>query len=497
MSHSMDTRGKGKGEPDLASKEAEIQILDQKMRDKEARLRSQERQLQQQLTDFEAARKKLEGERDDLNARHNELTERERELKAWSDRSELIEIQPAFPPQHNEHYTYPAQTGACTTTQYSDPGSRISLPKVTFREATESVPNFDGYNIPLQQFTRACRRARELVPPAAEKDLTRFLINKLRNRAYYAVEDEPCDTVTQLVDLLTGAFGSPKTIDQYRGELSMIYMKQNEHIIDYISRVKDLRTSIMDADRRTRGHLDPRFVTEIDALTARSFCDNLPLEYRLQLKPEAYHSYTEAFAAAKIIAKRQELDRQRYDPRNRENRDHGRDHYRINPIGNPVAHSTPRRYDQPPHPRDNPPRFGSLNHNPPRFDPPHRYSTTRPDAHPRAFFPQSSGPRVNYPPRENIDRPHGFYNHPTNPPERRGNPNNSPSNNKVCRYCKNPGHEIEECRKRQYNNARKNDSGNPNGTPGPSSAARADNARNTRPVNPINAETANEAASQP
>lgn len=479
MSHPMDTRGKGKGESDLAAKEAEIQILDQKMRDKEARLRSQERQLQQQLADFELARKKLDNEREDLNARHNEITEKERELKAWSDRSELAEIQHTFPLQPNEQYTYTTHVPA----QCNDQGNRISLPKVTFREATESVPSFDGYNIPLQQFTRACRRARELVPPAAEKDLTRFLINKLRNRAYYAVEDEPCDTVTQLIDLLTGAFGSPKTIDQYRGELSMIYMKQHEHIIDYISRVKDLRTSIMDAERRARGHLDPRFVAEIDGLTARSFCDNLPLEFRLQLKPEAYHSYTEAFATAKIIAKRQELDRQRYEPRNRENRD--RDYYRVNPIGNPVAHSTPRRFDQPMYRRDNTPRF----------NPPRGYPAAQPSAYPRESLPPPNRPRVDYWPRENTNRPPNNYNRSTNPPERRDSANHSAGSSKFCRYCKTPGHELDECRKRQYNNSRKNESGNSNGPPGPPSAARADKARNTRPVNPIEAERANEAAS--
>lgn len=88
----------------------------------------------------------------------------------------------------------------------------ISLnPKVSFREATESVPSFDGYNVPLAQFVRACRRAREIVPFSCERNLTKLIINKLRGRAYYAVEDEPCESITQLIDLLNGAFGSPKT----------------------------------------------------------------------------------------------------------------------------------------------------------------------------------------------------------------------------------------------------------------------------------------------
>lgn len=128
-------------------------------------------------------------------------------------------------------------------------------PKVSFRDATDSVLPFDRYNVPLSQFTRACRRAREVIPPSSERNLTKLLINKLRGRAYYAVEDEPCNTVTELIDLLTGAFGFLKTLDQYRGELSTIYMGATEHVIDYISRVKDLRTNILDMERRDKKRL--------------------------------------------------------------------------------------------------------------------------------------------------------------------------------------------------------------------------------------------------
>jgi len=49
-------------------------------------------------------------------------------------------------------------------------------PKVSFRDATETVPSFDGYNISLSQFIRACRRAKEIVPPSSERNLTKLLV---------------------------------------------------------------------------------------------------------------------------------------------------------------------------------------------------------------------------------------------------------------------------------------------------------------------------------
>jgi len=54
--------------------------------------------------------------------------------------------------------------------------------------------------------------------------------------------------VTRLIDLLTEVVGTHKTLNQYKGELSVIYMKTKQHILDYIIRVKDLRSAILDTE---------------------------------------------------------------------------------------------------------------------------------------------------------------------------------------------------------------------------------------------------------
>lgn len=299
-------------------------------------------------------------------------------------------------------------------------------PRITFREVTESIPTFDGYNISLMQFARACKRAKEIIPPSSEYDLTRVLINKLRGRAYYAVEDEPCTSITQLLDLLYGAFGASRTIDQYRGELSACYLKTGEHMLDYVSRIKELRTLILDAERREHGRIDPLTTSDVDELTARSFCDGLPLQYRLQMRPEHYAHPFEAFSTAKTLAKREELDRQRYSrapPAPRPNpppRNH--DYQQVNTR----YRSPPRRYE-----RDNPP--------------------LRAITDGQRGFPPPRDPR-----NSNLHRP---------PPAR------SATNNVWCRYCKTPGHEIHECRKRAYNNGNgnnNNDNARQGNYPGPS-----------------------------
>jgi len=471
----MSTRSKSGAESVGSAKEAELQLIEQKVREKEARLLEQELQLRRQCEELEHARKRIESERHELNAREDELAVREREIsKKWSEPSEVIEVNmPPPDPSHGMSYMYSVSAPA----NRGDPRDTMQpVSKVSFREATEIIPHFDGYNVPLLQFTRACRRAREIVPPYSERTLTKLVMAKLRGRAYYAVEDEPCDSITQLIDLLTKTFGPRKTIDQYRGELSNEYLKPHEHIVDYISRVKDLRTSILDTERRTKGRLDPRFVSEIDALTAKSFCAGLPLEYRQQLKPETRQDYAEAFAFAKDFARELETDRQRFDPRARENRNS--EYYRSDRIGSPLAQSTPRRPD-----------YRSRQNNP-------RSNYARDDREPRLNAYRYETQRRPDPPRENFASRTNNRENRVNTDEPQRNPGNNNNNNKFCRYCKNPGHELDECRKRQYNNARRNESGNANSPSGSSGTARTDEQRRTRPVNPINTEEADKAESQ-
>lgn len=375
-----------------------------------ANLTQRETQFKEEVAAFNRMREEAERDREE-----NKKTEYNLEagLNALRDdvRRELGNLRIDAVASRNYEHAQPPRVES----QGHDPSSRLYEPtetprgameniKVSFREATESIPSFDGYNIPLAQFARACRRAKDIVSPHAEYHLTKLVINRLRGRAYYAVEDEPCDTITQLLDLLNGAFGSPKTIDQYRGELSACYLKTGEHMLDYVSRIKDLRTAILDAERRDKGILNSAEVDDIDRLTARSFCDGLPLQYRLQMQQEHYSRPFEAFSVAKILAKREELDRQRN------------------------AGSAPSRSNLPPRA----PEYGRQAE---RYrPPPQRYDRGAPP--PRAI---PDGTRVS--PLRETTAPARY-----SPPTTR-----NAGNNLWCRYCKIPGHEIQECRKRAYN----------------------------------------------
>ncbi|KYN22064.1 hypothetical protein ALC57_05540 [Trachymyrmex cornetzi] len=451
----MDTRAK-KG---AKLSEDELETLRQALAKQEERLRNQGATLDRERLEIEKEREK---ERTRLQTEHTMRTEQFtansdlllsfkdeilRELNNLHRDVDKIKYQdPLFMPTDGQRQ-FEQHSQIFHHGDNSTESSRS--PKISFREATESVPYFDGNNMPVSQFVRACGCAREIVPLSSERNLTQLLKNKLGGHAYCAVEDEPCETITQLIDLLNGAFGAAKTIDQYRGELSTIYIKRDEHMLDYIGRVKDLRFAILDAERHSRGILTPQVTAEINGLTARSFCDGLPLQYRLQMSPECHTSPHEAFATAKALAKREELDKQRYAPKSRPENLQGQT--AVNPIRSPLAHSTPRRNDTHPERRS-------------------EWSRGTRDLPPSRVGNEGNS---NYQ-RENrsFDR-----NAPTN-----YYPNDRPS--KWCRYCKNAGHEIEQCRKREYNNSRANQ-GNARSPSGTTDEPRAGRTQENRPVRAI------------
>jgi len=140
-------------------------------------------------------------------------------------------------------------------------------PKAYLRETLELVPKNDGHNIPVWQFARACKRAKESISLIDEAAFVKMLRNKFINHAYLAVEDEVHSIVEKFLDTLKRVFEPGRSANYYRGQLSIIFKKPNEHILDYIGKIKDLRTAIIKGDQT---NLD-RPLNDIEIMTIDSF----------------------------------------------------------------------------------------------------------------------------------------------------------------------------------------------------------------------------------
>ena len=282
-------------------------------------------------------------------------------------------------------------------------------PQITLKDAIETVPNFNGHNIPVVQFARACNRAKALVPPQAEPQLARLLRNKLQDHACLAVEDRVFDSVNDLIKQLKRTFSPAKTSDHYRGELANIIKGTNEHVLEYISRVKDLRFAILEEDREYYRDFARNYPEDLDRLTLDSFVDGLPPHIRTRLFQHNFETLDEAFELAVLVDKKIERDRQRFSEQKAPKL--------ICQICNKTGHDA----------------LSCRSNKKIASQPSERYPQNRV----AGYSNQAPNPLL----------PYWAKNRP--PPSR-------PTELRICAYCKKPGHLISECRKRIFNRNERN-----------------------------------------
>lgn len=204
------TRDRDKQTDEVAITEDKLHAYQKQLAERERRIRDEERKFEKERADFV----QLEREKEDLRLQLEQLgVERENQVAPAPDRAPTATTIP-FPESPRHEYNESCE--------------------YTLKEAVNTIPVFDGNNITALQFSRACRRAREIVPPQAERTSVKLIITRLRGRAALAVEDELCDTVSSLCNRLKDVFEPRRSVDHFRGEMANIYMKSNKHVLDFL-----------------------------------------------------------------------------------------------------------------------------------------------------------------------------------------------------------------------------------------------------------------------
>ncbi|EFN68159.1 hypothetical protein EAG_02216 [Camponotus floridanus] len=204
-------------------------------------------------------------------------------------------------------------------------------------------------------------------------------------------------------------------------------MKQNENIFDYIARVQELRTAIIDGESDLSGNFGERNKDAIEATTMNSFINGLPSELLVRVKLERPRTFEEGISTAIQLFKTIEAENIRKRTLFRPNFQQRAD---LPNNTNNLARRNPVN--------------SNINNN------------------------NNSGYRSSY--RPNNGQPNSQPPYPTTPTK--AIVTTQPQHNyqtKICRYCKTPGHLIEECRKLAYRRAQEvnqpGTSGNEQGVP--------------------------------
>ncbi|KAI4473948.1 hypothetical protein M0804_015089 [Polistes exclamans] len=205
--------------------------------------------------------------------------------------------------------------GADAASRPPSPLPRTTNASVKLREIVEAVPRFDGHNISVTQFARACKRALDSLPACysavTETSLTRLLISKLNGHAYVVVEDLKITKVEQLIDRLKDAFLPAHGTNYYRGQLATEFTKPKEHVLDYFSRVRSLTQSIIDEESKQVGRLERSVERKIEEEGLDAFISGFPSDYRTALRFERYTDFSSALICLLRIDKQIQEDAKR------------------------------------------------------------------------------------------------------------------------------------------------------------------------------------------
>ncbi|KAI4475343.1 hypothetical protein M0802_015196 [Mischocyttarus mexicanus] len=291
------------------------------------------------------------------------------------------------------------------------PLPRTSHTSIKLREIVETVPKFDGRNIPVSQFARACRRALESLPydhsSEVEISLTRLLLSKLSGHAYLVVEHLKVDKVEELIESLKDAFLPLHGLNFYRGQLATEFMKKDEHVLDYYGRMRELTQCILDEETKLSGVLDYKVEKKIEEEGLAAFIQGLPRDYQLPIKFENFKDFNTALKCLLRVDKQIQEEKTRMESPSTKNR---------------VANIRPIHEVR-------------------------KCSHCKKDGH----LVESCWVKLGY--------PISLKQNQTSPSSPKSSPKKNGTIKKRCIFCKRFGHDIQECRRLQFK-LNKENSGN-------------------------------------
>lgn len=286
---------------------AEIEILNKRIADKEKVLMEQAEALRHKQEELEKLRRDVETTHGPSSADQFEdrLNRIERMMDTFSvipEQLDQIRRQAAYnqPRSGRDTPDLPRESPRGYGGQDNSP--------IRLKDVIDSIPKYDGHKMSVFHFCKMCERALNLIPAYHEYHLVQLVINKLYGHAYAAIEGIEYTTMFALTRRLRKIFGPNKSTDQYRGELANIYMRPNENILDYVERVKELRTLIIDGEIDIVGNIDESVKYSIENSARESFINGLPSDLLVRVKLERHYTLEDAITTAIQLSKTLEAE---------------------------------------------------------------------------------------------------------------------------------------------------------------------------------------------
>ncbi|XP_043476414.1 uncharacterized protein LOC122507655 [Leptopilina heterotoma] len=159
---------------------------------------------------------------------------------------------------------------------------------VSLTDALKAVPEFDGTNISVNEFIRGCLEAKAMVGEAAEENLTRLIRTKVYGEARKAISGQTFGNTEEFSNFLRDIYATTKTVKQLYGELGNEFQKENENVLTFANRIRDIGTRILDAQRiMTNAVVTEAFKTETQNDIIECFKEGLLPEIEQKMTNQA------------------------------------------------------------------------------------------------------------------------------------------------------------------------------------------------------------------
>lgn len=265
--------------------------------------------------------------------------------------------------------------------------------------ALKMIPEFDGAKVNLHRFMSCCDIvAQSCTTQQQHNTLLNVIKTKLSGSAYDIVKYKAFENWEELKLILQNQYLEKRTLAQIQSELISIIQLPNESVQEFANRVERLTVDLTDAGIASEGADAAETIQNLNSkLALRSFVEGLRAPFKLLIKASRFDSLPEAVTAACEEERVQNFKRPASSPNS----------YRQNFKPKDIKCYT----------------CGRNNHTSAQC----RFNN-------KGRFPQY--------PTNNFK----FQNHPKV---------EANIHTIICRYCKKLGHKIEDCRKRKFNNDRK------------------------------------------
>lgn len=156
--------------------------------------------------------------------------------------------------------------------------------RITLKDALAYVPSFNGENMSVSQFIRACKRACRMLPSSTTSTFLELIRQKFTDRARTAIEHLEYRSIQELENKLRDMFDTYRTATQCKAELENIVKGHNEPIVDYVSRAQTLHGDILHAETTERGELSGAEKLKIENDAVEAFLKGIPPLLRIECR---------------------------------------------------------------------------------------------------------------------------------------------------------------------------------------------------------------------